>query len=387
MKICKPFFILFVLIALPAGLQAKQEGKPISENFGYEYSLDSKIMSENRKYLLHLPESYQESEKGYPVIYTLDGPSHFRHIVSAMKVLQTNDRMPEAIVVGIPNNPGTRFRDLSQKNDQFLNFVENELVPLIDSQYRTNPTNTLFGHSLAGYFTFHAMTNGTRFTNFIAASPHIVANITQIESSLKALIKNDKHKGKSLYFTMADAQGDGIERVQSVETLSKMLKEQTTKSLAWKYQPIDQQEHMTTPYLTAFKGLTFVFTDYQMPMFNDSEDYLAKGGMKAVEKHFLARAKKYNSDSKVSQRMIGHIASLYADEKNMGEAIRLLSDSVKKNPDSMRAHFDLARAYHENGEKSFAIKEYGEALERLNPEQDGFGRFIKQQVERLKTSE
>ena len=51
--------------------QAKQEGKPISENFGYEYSLDSKIMSENRKYLLHLPESYQESEQSYPVIYTL----------------------------------------------------------------------------------------------------------------------------------------------------------------------------------------------------------------------------------------------------------------------------------------------------------------------------
>ena len=386
MNIIKPVIFSLVLSLTPFSVSAENKGKAITQDFGYEYSLDSKVLAESRQYLVHLPESYKDSDKTYPVIYALDGPSHFKHIVSAMKILHANDRMPEAIIVGIPNNPGTRGRDLSRNNDQFLNFLENELVPLIDNQYRTSSVNTLFGHSLAGYFTFHTMLNGSRFTNFIAASPHIIANTSDIKSGLETMIKNNKHTGKSIYFTMADAQGDGAGRVKSVETLSEYLGKEKADGLAWKYQPIDQQEHMTTPYLTAFKGLTCVFTDFQTPMFADVKEFTAKGGMAAVTQHYKDRSKKYGAENKVAQRVIRQIAGLYMDEKKMDKAIELLSKSVNDNPTSMRAHFDLARGYQEKGDTSLAIKFYQQTQKLLQPEHGGFARFITTQLTELESN-
>ncbi len=96
--------------------------------------------------------------------------------------------MSEVIIVGIPNTD--RTRDLSPSKpsnagatgapqfptaggaDNFLKFIETELMPEIEKRYRVTPYKMLAGHSLGGLFAVHAMvTKPDLFNSYIAVSP------------------------------------------------------------------------------------------------------------------------------------------------------------------------------------------------------------------------
>ena len=82
---------------------------------GTSTSLESKIMAENRPYMVYLPPSYEKSENTYPVIYLLDGDIHrFKGFVGVLESLSTEtleNQVQEAIVIAIPNT--NRSRDLT----------------------------------------------------------------------------------------------------------------------------------------------------------------------------------------------------------------------------------------------------------------------------------
>lgn len=377
-------FTILLLQAVSFSSIAKSEGKPIVNNIGLEYQLKSNQLNEERKYLVRLPPNYADSEKKYPVVYLLDGRSHFTLAASALKVLEDNEKIPEVILIGISNNPGTRFRDLSQKPTEFLAFIEDELMPLINRNYRTHPHATLFGHSLAGFFTLHAMTTkNSQFANYIAASPHLLANENQLEQQLTSLLKVQQPLPYNLYFSMADNIGDGVDRVKGITELAELLKEKAPKSLNWHYQSMPGQDHMTTPFLTIFKGLTFAFQDYQMPRFLSYDAFIQYGGVEAIKSFYQQRAKKYAVSAEISEFFFGLLAEVMIGENKVQQALKLLHTHAQENPKSMRAHFDLARLYQHNGDKNLAIKSYKKAQSLLTQKQSGFSNYMSSQIKEL----
>src|SRR3712207_3662198 len=98
--------------------------------------------------------------------------------------------MPEMIVVGIsntdrtrdltptrvarlPDNPNAGF-PTSGGADKFLKFIETELIPMVESKYRTQPYRALAGHSLGGLFAVHTLvTKPELFNSYIAVSPSL----------------------------------------------------------------------------------------------------------------------------------------------------------------------------------------------------------------------
>ncbi len=67
-----------------------------------------------------------------------------------------NGDLPEMIVVGVPNTD--RMRDLTPTpvagkfggGDNFLDFIELELIPYIEERYPVSSHRTFVGHSLGG---------------------------------------------------------------------------------------------------------------------------------------------------------------------------------------------------------------------------------------------
>ncbi len=59
--------------------------------------------------------------------------------------------------------------------ENFYRFLKTELIPMINSTYKTNPTdNSVMGHSLGGLFTVYCLfKNDTLFKNFYALSPSL----------------------------------------------------------------------------------------------------------------------------------------------------------------------------------------------------------------------
>ena len=101
------------------------------------------------------------------------------------------------------------------------------------------------------------------FDNYIAATPALSMNsVNQFEN-----LFDEGHKfNKSIYVTMGgfEAQKRAI-RPESIVALIKLLKEKSPDNLVWHYNDLPEQNHMTTPYLTLYRGLTNVFSHYKAP--------------------------------------------------------------------------------------------------------------------------
>ncbi|MEE4197202.1 MAG: alpha/beta hydrolase-fold protein [Bacteroidales bacterium] len=126
-------------------------------------NLFSEVLNEERTLFIYLPESYTE-EKSYPVLYLLDGEMTGPY-EEALTTVKGSD-IREHIIVGIKTNIN-RNRDMipvkietregSGGAEQFLKFLTSELIPFINSNYRTSGFNILYGASNAGLFTIYAL--------------------------------------------------------------------------------------------------------------------------------------------------------------------------------------------------------------------------------------
>ncbi|HCV04169.1 MAG TPA: esterase, partial [Pseudoalteromonas sp.] len=117
----------------------------------HTHNIESSNLSEQRTVVVQLPKSYQtHPNKRYPVIYRLDGAGNLPLINAVLERLQENDQAPEVIVVAIESTNRLRdFYPTVNKEPQgpvgegggaakFLAFVEQELMPLVNKQYRTH---------------------------------------------------------------------------------------------------------------------------------------------------------------------------------------------------------------------------------------------------------
>jgi predicted alpha/beta superfamily hydrolase len=116
-----------------------------------------------RDLIVWLPPCYDKGNKRYPVIYMHDGQNLFDPATSSFGVdwrldetadsLIRNKRMEPAIIVGIYNTTDRMEEYVpGVKGSAYMDFVVNNVKPLIDQTYRTKPgaRHTLTGGSSAG---------------------------------------------------------------------------------------------------------------------------------------------------------------------------------------------------------------------------------------------
>lgn len=155
--------------------------------------LGSKIVGDDYELHVWLPRSYATSRQRYPALYVLDAPFGFGSAIHIALSQSWDNLIPEMIIVGISKQIDTydqwwpvRSRDYapvelpgqpdSGHADAFLQSLEEELLPSIDANFRTNPADRAFwGHSLGGVFVLYSLFEKPRlFRRYIATSPAFV---------------------------------------------------------------------------------------------------------------------------------------------------------------------------------------------------------------------
>ncbi|PAT00555.1 MAG: hypothetical protein BSR46_01965 [Candidatus Dactylopiibacterium carminicum] len=142
---------------------------------------------------------------GWPVIFVLDANALFGTFVESIR---RSSRRPDAtgigpaVVVGIAADdddlyaPALRERDFTPAAsgaeggaDAFLAFLVDELAPALRRELPLDGgRQILFGHSLAGYFTLHALlARSGAFHGYAAISPSIWWNEPHLRSRLPVL--------------------------------------------------------------------------------------------------------------------------------------------------------------------------------------------------------
>lgn len=177
------------IITLPLFAQSNAI-KPLS--FGHESTIKSALLGEDRILNISLPDGYNQKDTiKYPVIYVLDGSidEDFIHISGLVQYssFEWVNYIPKSIVVGIATV--NRKRDFTfpstvkeQKkaypeaghSDKFIAFIEKELQPFINSNYKTNNSKTIIGQSLGGLLETEILFKKPElFNRYIIISPSL----------------------------------------------------------------------------------------------------------------------------------------------------------------------------------------------------------------------
>jgi len=132
--------------------QSGEPGPPVV--WGHYREVQSATLGERRTMLVYLPSDYETPDRTYPVLYELDGTEgSFVHCAAAVWYQsEMAGKIPGYIVVGIRSED--RARDFGERAEAFRRFLAKELMPFVDSQYRTTGFRVLYGQSAGSLYAF-----------------------------------------------------------------------------------------------------------------------------------------------------------------------------------------------------------------------------------------
>ena len=289
----KPILYLTLFFAISNFGLAQTKG--IDNIVGKNYKIASKFLNEEREIQIYLPDSYKTSIKEYPVMYILDGQRFFLHTVSLHQSFVEFDITPEFIIVGINNMESKRNITFSADAKIFSDYLEKEVIPFVDNNFRTKQDRLLFGWAYGGGFVLQELISKPHvYTSYIAASPYPVFNKME---GLDSLIKQNKTKDKLFYYSSDTNEGVVKKGTDSLNLFFNTIK---PNSIKWNYQGLQGEEHRSTPYTTLYHGIKKHFNNYPELSLQNLEEYKEKGGMNYVHDYYEKRAKDYGLSAEPS---------------------------------------------------------------------------------------
>lgn len=239
------------------------------------YEIDSKFLTERREIIVKPPMGYSnDSKKRYPVVYISGGNSLTFNIAYDTELLSRLGHIPELIIVGIPNiNQKTRQRDLTPPSmkqdldfensplgqaDIYLDYIEQEVIPLIEREFRANDTRLLIGHSREGLMTLYSLlTKHDLFQGYMALSPAVWREKNIFIDQFANSIKSDTTINTFLYMSMGRNEVDKM--TSAFDAVTRNLKEHAPPSLRWYGEYTEGAIHSNNAQLSAPEGISKFF--------------------------------------------------------------------------------------------------------------------------------
>ncbi len=405
MKHC--LLLLLTLFTLINCQNKEKEAVPIQPDnqivFGEIDSIYSEVLGESRKIWVHMPASASDDTFGktkYPVLYLLDGPSHFYSVTGMIKQLSTNGNsmVPEMIIVAIPNT--NRTRDLTPTNtdrspfegdtawlkdsgggEKFNDFIEKELIPYIDENYPTSPYRTYVGHSFGGLAVMNTLfTRPELFSNYVAIDPSLWWDNQIVLNKAKISLSESKFDNKSLYIGVANTMADGMKienvsqdtarssvHIRSILEFAETADEQSDNGLsfAWKY--YEDDDHGSVPLITEYDAMRFLFPWYNFKELNQFYDPSSKATPDELKSAIVAHYKKvsdhFGYDILPPEAFVNSLGYGFMNPDKFDLAYAALQMNIENYPNSSNVYDSMGDYYLATKDSVKALELFTKALE------------------------
>ena len=253
-----------------SGSESARFVKPTDMERTSTFNFASQALKQTRPVLIGLPKSFAKTQRTYPVLIVLDGEAQFPIAVTVAAQLAALGHMPESIVVGIPNldEYNGRVHDMtppglsvsgsskSEGGEQFLDFIEKELMPALAKQFRANGMMILEGHSSGGVIATYAAATRPAFRFIIALDfPAHLDNNWMPARMMERAERGDRsplrYVSLESRFGWNDSTWARFERVA-------LPSWQVTRA------KLDHESHVSMPFVGLYIGLRTLFEDYQV---------------------------------------------------------------------------------------------------------------------------
>jgi uncharacterized protein len=381
--------LLFLAVAFTSCNQ-KTESKNAAVTLGAKDSLYSDILKEERQIWVYVPNSDGHSPffpQRYPVLYLLDGPSHFSSVVSMFQHLSSNYIIPQMIVVAIPNTD--RSRDLTPTNSlllpdgssqeflkttggagKFTAFIEKELMPYIEKAYPAAPNKTLIGHSFGGLFAVNTlMYHPQLFNSFVAIDPSMWWDKGRLLHHADTALSNKKFTSKTLFVSVANTMDKGMDtakvvhdttgnssHIRSILHLAKEVDAHPNNGLRFDWKYYGKDDHGSVPFISEYDAIRFIF-DYYKPDY-DFDKITADD----ITSHFKKVSDKIGYAMNPPEEMVNEFAYGLLQQKKTVQAHGFFNLNIVNYPKSFNAFDGMGDYFIADKDTARAVEMYTKSL-------------------------
>jgi len=343
---------------------------------GEKVKIHSDVLDEDRTILIGLPKRYHKFKQSYPVLYLLDAEFFFQQAVAAVQFLSEceyirNQPIPQMIIVGIVNVDRNRdftpthapkqmntFRfPTSGKVKVFLKFLETELFPYIETNYKTHPYRIIAGWSLGGLFTVYTFFEKPElFSAYLAISPSLWWDKDMYLGRADSYLTRGQVSPKPFTVTLGALEGGDMGRTVR-NGLVPLMEDKLGADKSYEFIEISGEGHSYVPYKALYEGLLSLYRDWMMP------NKILEEGFQGIESFYKKLSKKYGYKVNIPESAYSRLASKLDGEGEKNEALEIAKRYLQAYPESSYAHFYLGIRYQSRGDMKSAVSCYQKAIE------------------------
>ncbi len=387
-------FFYFLAMLLFSFCAKAQENNPFTT--GFEKSLPSKILGEQRKVWIHIPTSNggtgKTGKEHYPVIYLLDGDENFNDVVSITEFMSNSDICPPMIVVGILHP--ARMKDLTfgtdkempgitGNGDKFMLYVEKELMPYIESNYPTASYKIFIGHSVGGLTVVNTLIHHPYlFDAYVSLDGALWWNDQQIVKDAKTTLANTNYKGKTLFMALANRMEKGMDTLQVQKDTTegtelirsnlefiKDISKNKPNQLGFRHAYYENDDHNSVRLIGEYDALRFIFDYYKLKIYNSELDNPNFKLDSLLITHYHQVSEKIGYLIKPGESLVNGLGYYMLRQKHFIKAEALFKLNISNYPESANCYDGLGDLYLGIGDKAKAIESFEKTLKlKLIPE-------------------
>jgi tetratricopeptide (TPR) repeat protein len=246
----------------------------------------------------------------------------------------------------------------------FLKFIKTELIPHIDSTYRTSPYRIFVGHSLGGITVIDALyTIPETFNAYVAIDPSLWWDDAVLLKQAKDHMAKSSYQNKVLYLGQANTLNPddttSNRHFNAMLQFDALVKAYNASGLRYGYKYYGDDDHGSVPLITEYDALRFIFEGYRLNLGR----VLATPSL--LPEHYRDVSKKLGMTFAPSEAMVYQLAG-FALGQDTAKSIAFYELGTQLYPRSSRSFDRLGALWAAKGDKQKAIGYYKSSL-ALNP--------------------
>ncbi|MDO9255238.1 MAG: alpha/beta hydrolase-fold protein [Bacteroidales bacterium] len=348
--------------------------------------INSTVLGEERTIYVSTPAGYDDSKDSYQVLYVIDGVSE---VIGLVNYLSGYGVCPQLIIVSIeevnsardmfPSKPeynrgtqpakpwytkkedaelrASRPGEKIGEADNYLSFIETELFPFIEKNYRTVPYRICCGHSKGGLCVTHAfVSHATMFNAYIALNPSLYWDDGLVMKTAEEKLASLEFKHKLFYFDIGENEvpstiGDAFDFAQ-------IIKKNASADLRWKLDYLANESHASGTAIGIINALKFIYEDW-----NFDTDKIKTDGIGAIDSFYKNLSERFGYGISYDVSLLNNYGWGYLRSGQYEEAIKIFKENTLRFPDSPDAYNYLGEAYLAAKNTDMAISSYDKAVE------------------------
>ena len=285
-------FLLTLLLFISSTSLFGQKLEPKKREIEPDTTITSKIMGKDYQLYISFPSGYSTKDTTkYPVLYVLDGRGSFPLFKTLREAMDLGNELEKVIIVGIGRgrDPASwyinRMYDYTPSLDtisdrksekqfgfpngaiksggaeKFLKCITTEIIPYVETHYKTTNDRGITGHSLGGLFTTYCLLNSTGvFSRYGINSPSLWWNNDELLNQADSLFtKNKTWDISPVKVFISVGQKEGPSMVPTMVKLSTMLEARAYKNVTLTWHIFQDETHLSVVPTSLSRTLSVLY--------------------------------------------------------------------------------------------------------------------------------